>query len=251
MLKGECYELVEGEPTHLKEGNVLMIAIGCYHSIVKLNKDDLMINLIFNNRNISFQFLDETHKKDSFIYQYLYNISMKNHNVQKFILFPKNDDINGTMDNIINEYFSGYSYSSVIIDNFFNILLAKIIRNYPMIEKTIYDNHQKILVDLLTEISSHYQTISLDQLANRYGYTKQYLSSLIKKISGQTFIELRTRKRMEQAKYLLASSDYSIAEICNLVGIHNLNSFYTKFKKQYHMMPNDYRKNNYLTDHFL
>lgn len=151
-----------------------MMDIGYHHSIVKLNKDDLMINLIFNNRNISFQFLDETHKKDSFIYQYLFNISMKNHNVQKFSFFPKNVDINGTMDDIINEYFSGYSYSGVIIDNFFNILLAKIIRNYPMIEKTIYDNLQKILVDLLTEISSHYQTISLDQLANRYGYTEQF-----------------------------------------------------------------------------
>lgn len=43
---------------------------------------------------------------------------MKNHNVQKFIFFPKNDDINGTMDDIINKYFSGYSYSGVIIDNF-------------------------------------------------------------------------------------------------------------------------------------
>lgn len=102
-----------------------------------------------------------------------------------------------------------------------------------------------------TVIAVSLSTISLDQLANRYGYTKQYLSSLIKKISGQTFIELRTRKRMEQAKYLLASSDYSIAEICNLVGIRNLNSFYTKFKKQYHMMPNDYRKKSYLSDHFL
>ena len=32
---------------------------------------------------------------------------------------------------------------------------------------------------------------------------------------------------------LLNSSSYSIAKICNLVGIHNLNSFYTKFKEQY------------------
>ena len=102
MLKGECYELVAGEPIHLKEGNVLTMDICCHHSIVKLNKNDLMINFIFNNRNISFQFLDENHKKDSFIYQYLFNISMKNHNVQKFIFFPKNDDINGTMDDIIN-----------------------------------------------------------------------------------------------------------------------------------------------------
>ena len=52
------------------------------------------------------------------------------------------------MDDIINEYFSGFSYRGMIIDNYFNILLAKIIRNYPMIEKQIYDNQQQLLVDL-------------------------------------------------------------------------------------------------------
>lgn len=97
---------------------------------------------------------------------------MQNHNKQKFILFPKNADITDTMDEIINEYFFGYKYRGMIIDNYFNILLEKIIRNYPMIKKRTYDNQQKILVDLLTEISNHYQTISLEQLANRYGYTK-------------------------------------------------------------------------------
>ena len=154
------------------------------------------------------------------------------------------------MDDIINEYFSGFSYRGMIIDNYFNILLAKIIRNYPMIEKQIYDNQQQLLVDLLTEISNNYKTISLGKLATKYGYTKPYLSSLIKSLSGQTFIQLRTRKRLEQAKYLLNSSSYSIAKICNLVGIHNQNSFYTKFKEQYHMLPNDYRKKNYLNDTF-
>lgn len=71
MLKGECDELVEGEPIHLKEGNILMMNIGCHHSISTLHQNDLMINLIFNSKNISFQFWDETHKKDSFIYQYI------------------------------------------------------------------------------------------------------------------------------------------------------------------------------------
>lgn len=143
MLKGECDELVEGEPIHLKEGNVLMMDIGCHHSISTLHQNDLMINLIFNNKNISFKFWDETHKKDSFIYQYIFNISMQNHNKQKFIIFPKNADITDTMDEIINEYFSGYKYRGMIIDNYFNILLAKIIRNYPMIKKRTYDNQQK------------------------------------------------------------------------------------------------------------
>ena len=98
------------------------------------------------------------------------------------------------MDDIINEYFSVFSYRGMIIDNYFNILLAKIILNYPMIEKQIYDNQQQLLVDLLTEISNNYKTISLGKLATKYGYTKPYLSSLIKSLSGQTFIQLRTNR---------------------------------------------------------
>lgn len=251
MLKGTWDELVEGEHIHLTQGNVLMMDIGCHHCIDQLDKNDLMINLIFNNKNISFKFLDRTHKKDSFIYQYLFNISLQNENKQKFIIFPKNEDITDTMDDIINEYYSGSTYRGLIIDNYFNILLAKIIRNYPMIEKKVYGNQSRLLVDLLTEISNDYQTVSLSKLADRYGYTKPYLSNLIKKLTGHTFIELRTKKRLEQAQYLLTSSNYSIAKICELVGIHNQNSFYTKFKQQYQMMPSDYRKKNYLTDHFI
>lgn len=113
MLKGNCDELVEGEHIHLTQGDVLMMDIGCHHCIDQLDKNDLMINLIFNNKNISLQ----------------------NENKQKFIIFPKNEDITNTMDDIINEYYSGSIYRGLIIDNYFNILLAKIIRNYPMIEK--------------------------------------------------------------------------------------------------------------------
>lgn len=142
MLKGECDELVEGQPIHLSQGNVLMMDIGCHHQVSELGQNDLMLNLIFNNKNISFKFLDETRKKNSFIYQYFFNISLQNQNKQKFILFPKNNDITTTMDNIIDEYFSTHIYRGLIINNYFDILLAKIIRNYPMIEKKIYDKRQ-------------------------------------------------------------------------------------------------------------
>ena len=47
MLKGECDELVEGKPIHLKEGNILMMDIGYHHSISTLHENDLMINLNF------------------------------------------------------------------------------------------------------------------------------------------------------------------------------------------------------------
>ncbi len=90
MLKGNCDELVEGEHIHLTQGDVLMMDIGCHHCIDQLDKNDLMINLIFNNKNISLQ----------------------NENKQKFIIFPKNEDITNTMDDIINEYYSGSIYAA-------------------------------------------------------------------------------------------------------------------------------------------
>ncbi len=52
-----------------------------------------------------------------------------------------------------------------------------------MIEKKVYGNQSRLLVDLLTEISNDYQNVSLSKLADRYGYTKPYLSNLIKKIN--------------------------------------------------------------------
>lgn len=118
-----------------------------------------------------------------------------------------------------------------------------------MTEEENHDQKQKLLVDLLNKISQKYQTISLADLAQRYGYTSPYLSSLIKELTGKNFVKLCTQKRLEQAKYLLSSSDYPITKICELVGIHNLNSFYAKFQQQYHVMPNAYRKNINLLDH--
>lgn len=99
MLKGNCDELVEGEHIHLTQGDVLMMDIGCHHCIDQLDKNDLMINLIFNNKNISLQ----------------------NENKQKFIIFPKNEDITNTMDDIINEYYSSSIYRGLIIDNYFTL----------------------------------------------------------------------------------------------------------------------------------
>ncbi|MCD9250503.1 hypothetical protein [Lactobacillus acidophilus] len=32
--------------------------------------------------------------------------------------------------------------------------------------------------------------------------------------------------------------------------MHNQNSFYSKFKQKYQIIPNDYQKKNYLNDHF-
>ncbi len=246
MLHGQCRETVNGQKIILHQGDILIMDIGSSHSIAALGPNDLLINLLFNDRNISFDFLDQIHAQNNLVYRFLMNIFLQNRNTRKFMLFPHNSDISETMDQIIEEYFSHRSYRSTIISDYFNILLAKIIRNYRIPEPGLRNNQQQLMVSLLRQIANHYQDITLSDLARRYDYTKPYLSSLIKKLTGYSFVQLRMNKRMEEARNLLRTTNFNIDEICDRVGIHNYDSFYQRFKTLYHCSPGKYRR-EYLT----
>lgn len=242
MLQGHCRETVNGKPLILNQGDILIMDVGSTHSIAALGEKDLLINLLFNDRNVSFDFLDRIHAQNNLVYQFLMNIFLQNKNERKYMLFPHNNDISETMDQIIEEYFSHLSYRGTIINNYFNILLAKIIRNYRIPEPDARNNQQQLMVSLLHQIAEHYQNITLSDLARRYDYTKPYLSSLIKRLTGYTFVQLRMNKRMERARKLLRTTNFNIDEICDRVGIHNYDSFYQRFKNIYHCSPGEYRK---------
>ncbi|WP_236629312.1 MULTISPECIES: helix-turn-helix domain-containing protein [Lactobacillus] len=65
---------------------------------------------------------------------------------------------------------------------------------------------------------------------------------MIKQLTGYSFAELHLQCRLEAAKHLLNTTDYVISEICEIIGLHNQNTFYRKFKQYCHLMPGEYRR---------
>ena len=57
MLQGHADETVNGQRVHLSQGDVLLLDIGSEHSIDALGDNDLLINILFRDRNISIDFL--------------------------------------------------------------------------------------------------------------------------------------------------------------------------------------------------
>lgn len=53
MLRGSCDEVVEGKPIHLKEGDVLLLDVGCKHSVGYLGTNDLLINILFRDKELT------------------------------------------------------------------------------------------------------------------------------------------------------------------------------------------------------
>ena len=92
-------------------------------------------------------------------------------------------------------------------------------------------------------IKDHYMDpITLDEVAESIGFSSSYFSTFFKKETGTGFNQYLIEVRMDAAKEYLRTSSRSVAEICNLVGYHDLKHFSRVFRKACGMTPGEYRK---------
>lgn len=248
MLSGNCQQVVDGERIMLNQGDILMMNIGCSHSIAPLGENDLLINLLFRDQSITFSLLNDIHSNNSLTYSFLSDISLGKKTAQNFIVFPENHDIKNTMDSIIEEYYLQEPFSNSIIESYLDILISKILRHHPMPTVKLKNEQQQLAFKCLKKIDQNYKNITLENLANDLGYNKEYLGNLIRKFTSSNFSDLKTKQRLIQADNLLGSSTLPINKIIEEVGIKNKNFFYKKYQEFYGFTPSE-RRNDLFKRH--
>ena len=67
------------------------------------------------------------------------------------------------------------------------------------------------------------------------------MSKFIKRHTGHTFKELLQTKRLNQAAFLLATTELTVSDIIAAVGYDNSSYFYRVFLERYDMTPREYR----------
>ena len=103
---------------------------------------------------------------------------------------------------------------------------------------------QEGICELLeTYLQENYrEEISLGELAERFGFTQEYLGKIFKKHTGTTPSKYLTRLRMNEAKQLLISNpDMEVQKIGELVGYRDGFYFSRAFKSYTGMGPSEYR----------
>ncbi len=84
--------------------------------------------------------------------------------------------------------------------------------------------------------------ITLEELAEISGLSKDYLSQLFKKTTGITITEYIMKKRLNSAKQLL-DRNVSISDTAYALGFCSESYFISCFKKKYGITPKEYIKN--------
>lgn len=124
------------------------------------------------------------------------------------------------------------------------LVFLELIRSFSIESNLINQNSHKkqLTLEILAYIEDNYTHATLDSCALQFGYNASYFSSLVKEYTGETFIKLLQKKRLESTLPALLHSKSSIRDIALEAGFSNLNHYYSLFKKSYGMTPATYRQ---------
>ena len=90
--------------------------------------------------------------------------------------------------------------------------------------------------------SNFREDISLDRLAEIAHLNKYYLAHTFQKEYGVSPITYLNRRRIEESKYMLGNTGYSLAQISELMGFSSPSYFSQCFRKSEGLTPNEYRR---------
>lgn len=86
--------------------------------------------------------------------------------------------------------------------------------------------------------------ISVEELADILGVTRQYLSARFKEETGKSMTEYINWQRITLSKYYLRQKSLTITQVAMMCGYSDSNYFGRTFKKMEHMTPREYIAKN-------
>lgn len=98
---------------------------------------------------------------------------------------------------------------------------------------------------VIVYLQTHYNLqISNADIAAKFGYHPNYLSSLFQKITGKTMHRYLLSLRIAHATELLETTALPVAQVAERCGFENAANFSAAFKKEMSMTPTQCRKKN-------
>ncbi len=112
------------------------------------------------------------------------------------------------------------------------------------------NRHEPPLPEVFSrELNLRYtEDITPQSLSEKYPISPKQINRYFISQFGETFLQRRTRLRMESARNLLSETGLTIKEIYSRLGYVSVNTFYSAFKKVFGTTPDAYRKSLIITE---
>lgn len=227
VMRGEGSFLVEDEKFAVKEDDLIVVNPNVAHTEISV-PDTPLEYIVLGISGL--QFLSE--EKDE-----VYDYSTHNYYDYKHeILFY--------LRTLVEEVKNEDENYEAITQNLLEILILNILRRTK--KKIQIKATKKVTKEcrfIEQYINEHYaEDITLQKLSDLTYLNKYYIVHVFKKYKGLSPINYLIERRIEEAKNLLETTNYSVSKISDIIGFSSQSYFSQTFKKEMDMTPNQYRK---------
>lgn len=212
VTKGTYFVEVAGERHFCREGDIIFVDSMRPHSYESVGPSEHFV-LVVDKRYV-YQIFEN---KKTFPL-YMPNISNFNH-IKKILLetFEKWDDMS-------KDSRKGFVYR----------IIGTLMQFYKTIEISEHETKEELIVKILEYIDEHYkEDITLKQLSDTFGYSKNYFSNVFNKYMKMGLRECVNRVRVKKAVLLMHENNkkipmWRVAELC---GFNSFDTFSRAYKR--------------------
>lgn len=241
LQSGRCSQTINGKTILMKPGDICILGPADSHSFAVEEDNTLMFVIILKKTLLegSFMYLLE----DTLLRNYFFHSLFQSETSQTFLYFPRFElsNVDLLMQFLILEYFEKGLYYTTTVECYLSLLFVELARFHrKMLERSIVSDSQ--IVEVLVYIHKNKSDVSLNSVAEKFGYHPNYLSSIIKQNTGKTFSDILLTSRLDEAAYLLKNTDMSVDKISQKVGFYDKSHMHRAFRKKFEMTPTAYRQ---------
>lgn len=228
VLKGKGSFLVNEEIFDVREDDLIIVNPNVPHT--EMSKDDSPLEyIVLGIEGLQFtSFANQTEYEDYSVHNY--------YEFKHEILFY--------LKSLLQEMERQDEKYESVCQNLLEVLIINMVRRTK--SNLIVAPSQKVTKEcrfVEQYINNHYQEdITLELLSEKAFMNKYYLVHAFKLYKGISPINYLISLRVEEAKELLETTNYPVAQISNSCGFSSQSYFSQVFKKATNLTPNEYRK---------
>ena len=169
-----------------------------------------------------------------------------------YVLFSKPEPADGTrLVSLITDMFDTYRRKQFAyelkVKSLFMELLYLLVTAFMSREEDQSSIRHKKQLDKLSAITAYIkanynQNITLEQVADKFGFSPTYLSRMFHKYASVNYKTYLLNLRTEQGLKEMMNTDHSLSEIAFGNGFPNSRSFAKAFQKRFGCLPSEYRR---------
>ena len=239
VLDGTAIEYVDGIRYDVCQGDVLFMTPNSIHSFIP-NESFEHIEIFFSPRLIGESVMTSSEALSMLALSSFDNLRRNKSFGHIKIDKEEIPEIEAILQLMCDEWNGKKEGYEGYMCNCLNMLLIKLLR-IASAEIGEGDVWQAVI----KYIDGNYEKrIDLNSLASKCFYNPSYFSRVFKQKYGLSLTAYIKRKRILKAKELLISGELTVDEIIKSVGCADKSAFYSEFKKETGITPDQYRKEN-------